>query len=149
VLETIQTESETQPRLTLYAETIRTVSASYAPGLFHTYDIADLPRTNNARESEFRDLQRRLLATTGQRGATKRWIQRSGAWELIPGPSTLRETIQTLTQATPQDIELEQQRVRTHRRRFRMHTRSAKQSHAQLKDLVRRWKTLPADDAPK
>jgi hypothetical protein len=83
VLATIQTKSGTQPRLKPYAETIRTVSASYAPGLFHTYDIADLPRTNNARESEFRDLQRRLLATTGQRGATKRWIQRSGAWELI------------------------------------------------------------------
>lgn len=149
VLETIQTESETQPRLKPYAETIRTVSASYAPGLFHTYDLADLPRTNNARESEFRDLQRRLLATTGQRGATKRWIQRSGAWELIAGPSTLRETIQVLTQVAPQEFEQEQQRVRTHRRRFRMHTRSVKQSNAQLKDLVRRWKMLPADDVPK
>jgi len=146
VLETIQTESETQSRLKPYAETIRTVSASYAPGLFHTYDVADLPRTNNARESAFRDLQRRLLATTGQRGATKRWIQRSGAWELIPGPSTLRETIQALTQVAPQEFEQEQQRVRTHRRRFRLHTRSAKQADAQLKDLVRRWKMLPASN---
>jgi hypothetical protein len=149
VLETIRTESETQPRLKPYAETIRTVSVSYAPGLFHPYDLAELPRTNNARESEFRDLQRRLLATTGQRGATKRWIQRSGAWELIPGPSTLRETIQVLTQVAPYEFQQEQQRVRAHRRRFRMHTRSAKQSDAQLKDLVRRWKMLPADDAPK
>ncbi|MBI4671880.1 MAG: transposase [Chloroflexi bacterium] len=144
VLETIQAESDAQPRLKPYAETLRTVSASYAPGLFHTYDLADLPRTNNARESEFRDLQRRLLATTGQRGATKRWIQRSGAWELIPGPSTLCETIQALTQVAPQEFAREQQRVRTHRRRFRMHTRSAKQADAQLKDLVRRWKMLPA-----
>ena len=149
VLKTIQSESETQPRLKGYAETICTVSASYAPGLFHTYDVADLPRTNNARESEFRDLQRRLLATTGQRGATKRWIQRSGAWELIPGPSTLRETVQGLTQVAPQEFEQEQQRVQTHRRRFRMHTRSTKQSDAQLKDLVRRWKKLPADNVPK
>ena len=149
VLEMIQTESETQPRLKPYADTIRTVSANYAPGLFHTYDLAELPRTNNARESEFRDLQRRLLATTGQRGATKRWIQRSGSWELIPGPSTLRETVQALTQVAPQEFEQEQQRVQTHRRRFRMHTRSAKQSDAQLKDLVRRWKKLPADNVPK
>lgn len=148
-LDSIQIESETQPRLKLYAATIRTVSASYASGLFHTYDVADLPRTNNARESEFRDLQRRLLATTGQRGATKRWIQRTGAWELIPGPSTLRETVHALTQVAPQEFEQEQQRVRTHRRRFRMHTRSVKQSNAQLKDLVRRWKMLPADNAPK
>lgn len=149
VLERIQTESETQPRLKLYAETIRTVSTSYAPGLFHTYDLAELPRTNNARESEFRDLQRRLLATTGQRGATKRWIQRSGAWELIPGPSTLRETVHALTQVTPREFEQEQLRVRTHRRRFRMHTRSAKQSDAQLKNLVRRWRMLPSDNVPK
>lgn len=149
VLETIQTQSETQPHLQPYAETIRTVSASYAPGLFHTYDVAGLPRTNNARESEFRDLQRRLLATTGQRGATKRWIQRSGAWELIPGPSTLRETVQALTEVAPQEFKQEQQRVRTHRRRFRMHTRSTKQSAAQLKDLVHRWKMLASDNVPK
>jgi hypothetical protein len=149
VLETIQTESETQPRLKPSADTIQTVSARYAPGLFHTYEIADLPQTNNARASEFRDLQRRLLATTGQRGATKRWVQRSGAWELIPGPSTLRETIQALTQVTPQEFEQEQQRVRTHRRRFRMHTRSTKRSHAQLKDLVRRGKMLSLDNVPK
>ena len=148
VLAPIQTESETQPRLKPYAETVRAVSASYAPGLFHTYDVADLPRTNNARESEFRDLQRRLLATTRQRGATKRWIQRSGAWELIPGPSTLRETIQVLTQVAPREFQREQQRVRMHRRRFRMHTRSVKQSDAQLKELVRRRKMLPADDPP-
>jgi hypothetical protein len=149
VLATIQTQSETRPRLKPYAETIRTVSASYAPGLFHAYDLADLPRTNNARESEFRDLQRRLLTTTGQRGATKRWIQRSGAWELIPGPSTLRETVHALTQVVPQEFEQEQQRVGMHRRRFRMHTRSAKRSDAQLKDLVHRWKMLPPDNVPK
>ncbi len=149
VLGTIRVASETQPRLKPYADTIQLVSESYAPGLFHTYDVTGLPRTNNARESEFRDLQRRLLATTGQRGATKRWIQRSGAWELIPGPSTLRETVHALTQVAPQEFEQEQQRVRTHRRRFRMHTRSPKQSDAQLKDLVRRWKMLSVDNVPK
>lgn len=149
VLDTIQTESETQRRLKPYAEGIAKVSASYAPGLFHTYAVKDLPRTNNARESEFRDLQRRLLATTGQQGATKRWVHRSGAWELIPGPSTLCETIQALAQVAPHEFQQEQERVRMHRRRFRMHTRSVKQADAQLKDLVRRWKNLPADNVPK
>jgi hypothetical protein len=149
LLDTIQRESEAQSRLKPYAEGIAKVSASYAPGLFHTYAVKDLPRTNNARESEFRDLQRRLLATTGQRGATKRWTQRSGAWELIPGPSTLRETVQALTQVAPHEFQQEHARVRTHRRRFRMHTRSVKQAEAQLKDLVRRWKTFPADNVPK
>lgn len=149
VLEAIQTQSETRPRLKQYADVIATVSVSYAPGLFHTYAIAELPRTNNARESEFRDLQRRLLATTGQRGATKRWVQRSGAWELIPGLGTLRETIQAIARIQPPEFRSEQLRVQTHRRRFRMHTRSAKQSDAQLKKLVRRWKMLPADNVSK
>jgi ABC-type transporter Mla subunit MlaD len=149
VLDQILTESETHPCLQPYADTLRSVSASYASGLFHTYDVADLPRTNNARESEFRDLRRRLLATTGQRGASKRLIQRSGAWELIPGPNTLRETTEALSQVAAQDFAEEQQRVRGHRRRFRMHTRSARQAKAQLKDLVRRWKSLPATNPRK
>ena len=38
----------------------------------------------------------------------------------------------------------EQERVLTHRRQFRLHTRSAKQSHAQLGQLVKQWKALPA-----
>jgi uncharacterized protein len=55
----------------------------------HCYDIPGLPRTNNDRESEFRDLNRRLLSTTGQNGLVKRIIQREGAWELIPRPAIM------------------------------------------------------------
>lgn len=149
VLETIQQESQAQPELAPYAATIAKVSASYAPGLFHTYKIPDLPRTNNARESEFRDLRRRLLATTGQRGASKRLLQRSGAWELIPGPSTLRETQEALARVAPEAFQEERERVQMHRRRFRMHTRSVQHSKVQLKDIVRRWKILATDDVPK
>lgn len=149
VLDTIQQESEARPALAPYATTIAKVSASYAPGLFHTYALPALPRTNNAQESEFRDVRRRLLATTGSRGATKRLLQRSGAWELIPGPSTLRETQEALAQVKSEDYQEERERVQTHRQRFRMHTRSVKRSKAQLKDIVRRWKSLPVDDVPK
>jgi hypothetical protein len=149
VLDTIQQESETQPTLVPYATTIAKVSASYAPGLFHTYALPALPRTNNAQESEFRDVRRRLLATTGSRGATKRLLQRSGAWELIPGPSTLRETQDALAKVKPEDYQEERERVQSHRRRFRMHTRSVKRSVVQLKDIVRRWKSLSTDDVPK
>jgi transposase-like protein len=73
------------------------------PGLFHCYDVPGLPRTNNDRESEFRDLNRRLLATTGQKRLVKLII--------------------------------------------RLHTRSAKLSQAQLKQLVQRWKALPPIDS--
>ena len=60
------------------------VSRSYWPGLFHCYDVPGLPRTNNELESRFRDTQRRLLRTTGQKGLTQRTLQRQGAWELLP-----------------------------------------------------------------
>jgi glutaredoxin len=54
--------------------------------LFHCYDIEGLPRTNNDLESHFRDTQRRLLRTTGQKGQTRRALQRTGAWELLLRP---------------------------------------------------------------
>jgi hypothetical protein len=146
-LDQIEAESPTSP-LQEWGEKILKVSASYAPGLFHTYDVPGLPRTNNGREGEFRDLTRRLLITTGQVGAAKRLVLREGAWELIPGPGSLPETIQAISQVDDNEFLQEQQRVLTHRRRFRLHTRSAKQSDAQLKRLVKRWKALPAVNGP-
>ena len=78
-LEKIKTISDQQPGLHPFFQTIQKTTLSYAPGLFHCYDLPGLPRTNNARESDFRDLNRRLLRTTGQKGLTRRIIQRSGA----------------------------------------------------------------------
>jgi hypothetical protein len=147
-LNQIEAEGQASPPLQKFAEKILKVSASYAPGLFHTYDVPGLPRTNNGREGEFRDLTRRLLITTGQVGAAKRLVLREGAWELIPGPGSLPETIQALSQVDDNEFRQEQQRVLTHRRRFRLHTRSAQQSDAQLKRLVKRWKALPAVNGP-
>jgi len=147
-LDQIEAESQASSPLQEWAEKILKVSASYAPGLFHTYDVPGLPRTNNDRESEFRDLTRRLLSTTGQVGAAKRLVLREGAWELIPGPGSLSETIQAISQVDYNEFLQEQQRVLIHRRRFRLHTRSAQQSDAQLKQLVKRWKALPAASGP-
>jgi len=146
-LHRIQTESAAAPRLHRLAQRIMNVSESYAPGLFHTYAVADLPRTNNARESEFRDLNRRLLMTTGQKGGVRRLLQRAGAWELIPRPNSLPETIRVLSQVKAEELREEQQRVHQHRNRFRLHTRSAKQSQKQLKHLEQRWAALPSTDS--
>lgn len=143
----IQTDSVDSPWLHRLAQPILKVSESYAPGLFHTYAVPDLPRTNNARESEFRDLNRRLLTTTGQKGGVRRLLQRAGAWELIPRPNLLSETIRALSQVNAKELREEQQRVHQHRDRFRLHTRSAKQSQKQLKHLVERWVALPSSDS--
>jgi len=144
----IEHDSAAAPRLHAFSAAIAKVSRSYAPGLFYTYDVPKLPRTNNDRESEFRNLNRRLLRTTGQKGLTRRILQRSGAWELLPHPSTLADTTAAFAQIATPDLRQEQQRVREHRGRFRLHTRSAKQAQAQLAQLVQRWVTLPAVDGP-
>jgi hypothetical protein len=143
----IEQDSAGVPRLHEFSAAIAKVSRSYAPGLFHTYDVPGLPRTNNDRESEFRNLNRRLLRTTGQKGLTRRILQRAGAWELLPHPSTLADTTAALAHVATPDLRQEQQRVREHRGRFRLHTRSAKQAQAQLAQLVKRWATLPAVDS--
>jgi hypothetical protein len=147
-LDQIVEESQATPLLLECGAKIVKVSRSYAPGLFHTYDVRGLPRTNNDRESEFRDVTRRLLSTTGQVGAAKRLLLREGAWELIPGPASLSETIAAIAQVDAHDLQQEQQRVQAHRQRFRLNTRSPQQSQRQLKQLVKRWKALPAVGGP-
>ena len=124
------------------------VSSRYAVGLFHTYDIPELPRTNNDRESEFRDLRRRMLMTTGQKGTTRRALLRSGAWELIPRPDSLAKTIAALSGVDTEEFRQERERVRQHRSRFTTHTRSAKRSQRHLLHLQERWCSLPPRASP-
>lgn len=145
-LDDIQRKSQHSPPLSRFHDKIRQTSLNYASGLFHCYDVPGLPRTNNDRESEFRDLNRRLLSTTGQKGLVKRIIHREGAWELIPRPDSLRDTVSALSQVDADEFSPERQRICNHRSRFRLHTRSAKRSQAQLKQLEQRWKALPPID---
>lgn len=144
----IETQEHLSPCLQEFSAKIGKVSRSYAPGLFFSYDIPGLPRTNNDRESEFRQLRQRLLSTTGQFGATKRLLLRQGAWELIPGPGSLVETTAAISHVQYDEFLQEYHRVRMHRAPFRLHTRSAKKSELQLKTLIQCWKALPAAHAP-
>ena len=90
----IAKDSAATPRLHAFSAAIAKVSRSYAPGLFHTYDLPGLPRTNNDRESEFRNLNRRLLRTTGQKGLTRRILQqaRGPVRSFAASPNTLTAT---------------------------------------------------------
>jgi hypothetical protein len=55
------------------------VSRSYWPGLFHTYDDADLPRTNNALEQQFGSYRWHERRTTGRKTASPAMVQRGQA----------------------------------------------------------------------
>jgi hypothetical protein len=146
-LKEMQARSQDNLRLQAFHQGIEKTTRNYEPGLFHCYDVPGLPRTNNDRESEFRDLNRRLLATTGQKGLVRRILQREGAWELIPRPASLEETVKALAQVDPGEFLKERQRVQEHRDRFRLHTRSAKQSQAQLNRLEQRWVEIHSIDS--
>jgi hypothetical protein len=147
-LDDLQEEYGKTPRLGEFCAALRQVTQNYDPGLFHTYEVPGLPRTNNGRESEFQDLKHRLLSTTGQKGGVRRLLQREGAWELIPRPDNLPDTIAALARVDPRDLRQEQQRVQEHRNRFRLHVRAVKQSAVQLGQLKQRWATLHAPRDP-
>jgi hypothetical protein len=131
------------PDLVAFRQHLQKVSRSYWPGLFHCYDHPDIPRTNNGMESLFRDTQRRILRTTGQKGRTRRSIHRCGAWELIPHPATEAASLEALPQIAPTDLAAERQRMRQHAERFRLHTRTPRQTTAQFDQLEQQWFALP------
>jgi hypothetical protein len=141
-LDTVRRWPETTPTLYQFGLHLDTVSRSYWPGLFHCYDVPGLPRTNNALESHFRDTRRRVLSTTGQKGLTQRTLQRHGAWELLPRPPTEAKIREALRQTPVKDLAQERQRFAEHRQRFRMQSRSLRQTQAQFDHLRQRWLAL-------
>ncbi len=132
------------PRLDALRQHLDTVSRSYWSGLFHCYELAHLPRTNNALESLFRDTLRRLLRTTGQQGLTRRTLHRTGAWELLPHFATQTECCEALRHIPPPQLATEQQRLRRHLERFRLHSRSGRHINAQFDVLRQQWRSISA-----
>jgi hypothetical protein len=72
--ETLLTEMEHTPTpsgpLATMLSTFRKVTASYWPGLFHCYDHADLPRTNNELEHYFGSARYHERRATGRKQAS-------------------------------------------------------------------------------
>jgi hypothetical protein len=62
-----------------FLQHIQGVTARYAPGLFHCYDVVGLPRTNNDLEGDFRALKCRERRITGW-AQTRQRLMRHGAW---------------------------------------------------------------------
>jgi hypothetical protein len=104
--------------------------------------VPGLPRTNNELKGHFRDTRRRLLRTTGQQGQTPRTLQRQGAWELLPHPPTEAKLQEAFSQTLPEDLAQERQRFAAHRQRFRLQSRSLRQTQAQFDQLRQQWSVL-------
>jgi len=68
-------------------EHFRTVSASYAPGLFHCYDVPGLPRTNNDLEQLFGSTRHHERRCTGRKVASPSLVLR-GSVRVVAGLGT-------------------------------------------------------------
>ena len=141
-LDTVLRRPKGTPTLYAFGLHLDKVSRSYWPGLFHCYDVPGVPRTNNELESCFRETSRRLLRTTGQKGLTQRTLQRQGAWELLSYPPTETQLLDALGQTPPAELAQERQRFAEHRQRFRLQSRSLRQTQAQFDHLRQRWSSL-------
>ena len=142
-LDAIRHQSDVSPSIYDFGLHLDKVSRSYWPGLFHCYDVPGLPRTNNEIESHFRDTGRQILRITGQKGLTGRTLQRQGAWELLPRPATEAKLLDGLSQIPPEELAQERQRFAQHRERFRMQSRSPRQTQIQFAQLRQRWAAIP------
>ena len=141
-LDTVSRWPAVTPPLSAFGRHLDKVSRSYWPGLLHCYDMPGLPRTNNELASHCRDTGRRLLRTTGQKGLTQRTLPRQGAWELLPRPPTEAQLLDAVCQTPPEELAQERQRLAAHRQRFRLQSRSLRQTRAQFNQLRQRWSTL-------
>jgi len=109
----------------------RVVLPPRSPNLMPTR-VPGLPRTNNELEGHFRETRRRLLRATGQQGQTQRTLQRQGAWDLLPQPPTEAKFQEAFRQTPPEDLAQERQCFAAHRQRFRLQSRSLRQTPAQV-----------------
>jgi hypothetical protein len=70
-----QAPTPSEPLATMLS-TFRKVTTSYWPGLFHCYDLPDLPRTNNALEQYFGSARYHERRTTGRKQASPSLVVR-------------------------------------------------------------------------
>jgi hypothetical protein len=89
------------PWLADYRAHLGALTERYAPGLYACYDIVGLPRTNNALESLFGQLRRRIRRQTGFK-QIRRLLLRYGAWALyVPTAPTVTDLLHQLQQVPP------------------------------------------------
>ncbi len=82
-LDTMPAPRDTLGPLAPAVDQFRKVTASYWPGLFHCYDVPDLPRTNNDLERRFGMLRYHERRATGRRS--------------LPGTVVLRGAVRVVT----------------------------------------------------
>jgi hypothetical protein len=87
LLDAMKQHPSTSPSLDQMVAIFCKVTASYWLGLFHCYDIPDLPRTNNGMEQTFGSVRHQERRVTGRKGASPGLVVR-GAVRLAAAVAT-------------------------------------------------------------
>ena len=126
LLATMTAQRETLGALAPAVDQFQKVTASYWPGLFHCYDVPDLPRTNNELEQYFGSARYHERRASGRKGASPGLVVR-GAVRVVAAVATrdhgfdevtLRPTDLAAWQALRQHLAT-RQAARGAQRRFR------------------------------
>jgi hypothetical protein len=131
-----------QPELAARLRHFVKVSRSYEPGLFHCYDVAGLPRTNNDLEHLFGSHRYHERRASGRKVASPGLVVRGGV-RLVAGAMTrLREvTGEALAPADLQrwrELRQQLQKRQEARRRQRRFRRDPKAYLRKLEEKIRR-----------
>ena len=102
LLDTKTTRRDTLGALAPAVDQFLKVTASYWPGLFHCYDVADLPRTNNDLEHYFGSARYHERRATGRRGASPGLVVR-GAVRVVAAVATRAQPVAE-TDLRPADL---------------------------------------------
>ena len=120
------------------------VTRSYWAGLFHCYEVADLPRTNNALEQLFGAHRYHERRASGRKGASPALVLR-GAARVIAAAATRERpyTAQELSSAKREDWQRLRQELDTRRQRRTERTRFRRDPQAFLNQLEQKLLQSP------
>lgn len=127
------------PWLKEVREQLRALSERYWSGLFHCYDIAGLPRTNNEHESLYGQTKRRLRRQLGV-SELRESLMRHGAWAIFQIDADSPAELQAcLARVSWQDYAAERSRYEQRQDRFRRRYRWRHRRDAVLQQRVTAW----------
>lgn len=94
------------------------VSRSYWPGLFHCYEVEELPRTNNDLERAFGSHRYHERRATGRKGASPALVLR-GSVRLVAGLATRQRAVSASDLAAADRFQWQELRQELEQRRLR------------------------------
>ena len=120
------------------------VTRSYWAGLFHCYEVDDLPRTNNALEQLFGAHRYHERRASGRKGASPALVLRGAARVIAAGATRERlYTAKELATAKREDWQQLRQELDTRRQRRTERTRFRRNPQAFLGQLEAKLNQLP------